>query len=128
MAGHAVCDGEPGDVAGVSSGCAKEASVATYVVSDLGGDQQQVERVEGLTAAKLCAENRAAGSDVPVVVIERDTGRELARYPAGRQLRGSSSQRPSPHRPSDAVLRLRAANDRLRDNVEGPVKSHKRGS
>jgi len=99
----------------------------TYCVSDLGGDQQQIETVEGLTAAKMYAENRAAGSDVPVVVLERDSGREMARYPAGRQVGGRPSQRPASHRPSDAVLRLRAANDRLRDNVEGPAKS-RRGS
>ncbi len=101
--------------------------MATYCVSDFGGNQPRIETVEGLTAAKMYAQTRALASDVPVVVLERETGREVARYAAGR-LRGNDSSHPHDHhRPSDAVLRLRAANDRLRDNVETPSKTRSRG-
>jgi hypothetical protein len=101
--------------------------LATYCVSDLGGNEPRNETVEGLTAAKLYAETRALASDVPVVVLERDSGRELARYPAGRQRGSQAPHAPPSRRPSEAVLRLRAANDRLQDNVEMPLKARSRG-
>jgi hypothetical protein len=55
--------------------------MATYLVAELGHNGPERESlVEGLTVAKLLAQKRAKRSAHPVVIRDRDTGAELARY------------------------------------------------
>ncbi len=55
--------------------------MATYLVAELGHDGPERESfVEGLTVAKLVAQKRARRSGRPVVIRDRETGAELARY------------------------------------------------
>jgi hypothetical protein len=80
--------------------------MATYLVAELGHDGPERESsIEGLTVAKLVAQKRARRSVHPVIIRDRDTGAELARY---------EPRRPSDPAELDAVIaKMRGATRRM---------------
>jgi hypothetical protein len=101
--------------------------VPAYIVAELIENGWTLEPVEGLTAAKYYAVERVKGFGRAVVVRDRDTGLEVARFAPGQSSRPLSdrpSARPGGHS-SHALIRLRAANQRLQAIVESQSKPKK---
>ncbi|HKQ69612.1 MAG TPA: hypothetical protein VJT73_09745, partial [Polyangiaceae bacterium] len=94
--------------------------------------------IEGLTSAKIHAQIRSCSSPRPVVVVEVQANREVARFLPGGAIaaeRTLGERRPTPQPPpvenpgstaeatgdkrpnSEALLRLRKANQRLQEIV-----------
>src|SRR5215471_5442828 len=90
--------------------------VAAYIVAEIAETDWSLDPVEGLTAAKYHAAARAKEVGRAVVVRDCQTGLEVARFsPSNRPEARSASRPPPSHRrpSSDALIRLRAANQRL---------------
>jgi hypothetical protein len=101
--------------------------LAAYIVAELIDNGWTLEPVEGLTAAKYYAAERMKECGHAVVVRDCETGLEVARFAPGQTSR-SLSDRPSarPGGPSShALIRLRAANQRLQAIVESQSKPKK---
>jgi hypothetical protein len=115
--------------------------VAAYIVAELDEEVADHEPVEGLTAAKFYASTRARSRGCAMVVREVDTGCEVARFTPGASSfpppHARDSNRPSARatsrppatadkRPStEALVRLRAANQRLQALLESQSKGKK---
>ena len=101
--------------------------MAAYIVAELIENGWTLEPVEGLTAAKYYAAERMKESGRAVVVRDCETGAEVARFAPGQSSR--ASERPSARPPggpsSHALIRLRAANQRLQAIVESQSKPKK---
>jgi hypothetical protein len=103
--------------------------VAAYIVAELIDNGWTLEHVEGLTAAKYYAAERVKECGRPVVVRDCETGVEVARFAPGQSSRPSDRPNRPSSRPvgpsSHALIRLRAANQRLQAIVESQSKSKK---
>ncbi|HEY3593007.1 MAG TPA: hypothetical protein VGL13_04010 [Polyangiaceae bacterium] len=98
-----------------------------YIVAELIDNGWSLDHVEGLTAAKYYAAERVKEVGRPVVVRDYETGLEVARFAPGQTTK-TTSERPPSARPgpsSHALLRLRAANQRLQAIVESQSKAKK---
>jgi hypothetical protein len=97
--------------------------LAAYIVAELFETGWSLDPVEGLTAAKYHAAARAKEVGRAVVVRDCTTGLEVARFsPSARPEARPSTRPPPPHShrrpPSEALIRLRAANRSLQALVE----------
>jgi hypothetical protein len=80
--------------------------VATYLVAELGNDDPERESsVEGLAVAKVVAQKRARRSEHPVVIRNRLTGEEVARY--------QPRPRSNPAELDAVIVKLRGATERM---------------
>jgi hypothetical protein len=80
--------------------------MATYLVAELGNDGPERESsVEGLTVAKLLAQKRARRSEHPVVIRNRLTGEEVARY--------EPRPKSDPAELDAVIIKLRGATERM---------------
>ena len=107
----------------IKRGGDKGGNLSTYSVAELVENGWSVDGIEGLTAAKLRAQQRAETSAYIVVVRDGQTGRVIANYaPRKVDVKGAV---PRKLPDSDSLIKLRAANERLRENLENtkPTKS-----
>lgn len=103
--------------------------LAAYIVAELIDNGWTLEHVEGLTAAKYYAAERMKECGRPVVVRDWETGVEVARFAPGQSSRPSDRPSARPVGPSShALIRLRAANQRLQAIVESQSKPKKDSS
>jgi len=92
----------------------------TYIVTEAAENGWALDPVEGLTAAKYHAAERAKETGHVVVVRDVATGLEVARFPLGKSSMpapdGPATRRPLSD--SEPLVRLRAANHRLQAIVQ----------
>lgn len=88
--------------------------MAAYIVAELAETGWSLDPIEGLTAAKYHAAARAKEVGRAVVVRAVETGLEVARFSPSPQGQTPAPPPPGHRRPSsDALIRLRVANQRL---------------
>ena len=110
----------------IKRGGDKGGNLSTYSVAELVENGWSEDGIEGLTAAKLRAQQRAETSAYIVVVRDGQTGRVIANYaPRKVDVKG-----PVPRKlpDSDSLIKLRAANERLRENLENTSPPNPSGS
>jgi hypothetical protein len=76
-----------------------------YVVTEVDGDAAPEGSLESLPAARVIAQRRARASERPVVILQKETGQEIARY-----------HPPRPTEPTEVkavIARLKGATDRM---------------
>jgi hypothetical protein len=102
--------------------------VGTYWIAEEGmTDEAHRESVVGLEAAKHRAERRARDSSRAILVVESSSGDEVARFAPIRSSSLPPHEENRKSKTSDALLRLKEANQRLQKVVAPlPKRSDKR--